>query len=57
MVSVARTRYNDAVRQYNTATQVFPSNVIAGWFGFSQKDYFEANQGTENAPKVNITPS
>ncbi len=55
MVSVARTRYNDAVRQFNTATQVFPSNIIAGWFGFLQKNYFEANQGAENAPVVNIT--
>ena len=56
MVSVARTRFNDAVREYNTATKVFPSNVIAGWFGFSERAYFKATtSGAENAPKVNIT--
>ena len=56
MISVARTRYNDAVRSYNTAVQVFPSNVIAGWFGFSERTYFQATTpGAENVPKVNIT--
>ncbi len=56
MVSVARTRYNDAVRNYNTATKVFPSNVIAGWFGFVDRTYFAATTtGAENAPVVNIT--
>ena len=54
MVSVARIRYNDAVREYNTATKVFPSNMIAGWFSFTEKSYFEANQGAQNAPKVEI---
>lgn len=54
MVSVARTRYNDAVRSYNTAVQVFPSNVIAGWYGFSERTYFSANPGAEEAPKVDI---
>lgn len=56
MVAVARIRYNDAVREYNTATKVFPSNVIAGWFGFTERTYFKATTlGAENAPKVNIT--
>ncbi len=55
MISVARTRYNDAVRQYNTATRVFPSNVIAGWFGFTGRTYFQATTpGAENAPEVDI---
>ena len=55
MVAVARTRYNGAVQEYNTAVKVFPSNLIAGWFGFSQRTYFQAAAGAENAPKVNIT--
>ncbi len=55
MISVARTRYNGAVRDYNTATLVFPSNVIAGWFGFSERTYFQARPGAEEAPVVNIT--
>ena len=56
MVAVARTRYNDAVRSYNTVVQVFPSNVIAGWFEFAERTYFSAvTPGAENAPKVNLT--
>ncbi len=56
MVSVSRTRYNDAIREYNTATKVFPSNIIAGWFGFGERDYFKATTpGAENVPVVNIT--
>ena len=56
MISVARTRYNDKVREYNTAVLMFPSNVIAGWFGVSERTYFKAiTPGAENAPKVNIT--
>src|SRR3990167_846832 len=54
MVSVARTRYNTAVRDYNTATKVFPSNVIAGWFGFSERTYFQSRPGAENAPVVDL---
>jgi len=56
MVAVARTRFNGAVKDYNSAVQVFPSNVIAGWFGFKEKTYFKAtSEGAENAPKVNLT--
>lgn len=55
MISVARTRYNDAIRNYNTATKVFPSNVIAGWFGFFERTYFSSQKGAENAPVVNVT--
>lgn len=54
MVSVARTRFNKAVRDYNTAVRVFPSNFIANWFGFTQKAFFEAADGSENAPDVEI---
>ncbi len=56
MVAVARTRYNGAVKDYNSAVQVFPSNVIAGWFGFKERTYFAATaSGADKAPKVNIT--
>src|SRR3989344_4511388 len=54
MVSVARTRYNEAVRQYNTATKVFPSNVVAGWLGYSERTYFQSRPGAENAPVVDL---
>lgn len=54
MVAVARIRYNDAVRDYNVAVRAFPSNVVAGWFGFELKNSFDAPQGTEAAPVVDI---
>lgn len=57
MVAVARTRFNAATRDYNSAVQVFPSNMIAGWFGFSQRQYFEARPGAEEAPEVEINIS
>jgi LemA protein len=54
MVSVARTRYNAAVKDYNAMTMYFPSNVIANWFGFSAKPYFDATPGAENVPIVDL---
>ncbi len=57
MIAVSRTRFNTAVRDYNSAVQVFPSNMIAGWFGFSQRQYFEARPGAEETPEVEISIS
>lgn len=51
-VAVARTRYNDVVREFNTKIQRIPGNIIAGWFGFISKPYFEATAGAENVPAV-----
>ena len=53
-VAVARTRYNDVVKQYNVRTRSFPGNFIAGWFNFTQKTSFEAEAGAEKAPKVSF---
>ncbi|MFH1161821.1 MAG: LemA family protein [Candidatus Jorgensenbacteria bacterium] len=51
-VSVERQRFNDTVRVLNVAVKTFPSNVIAGIFGFGERTYFEAAAGAENAPAV-----
>ncbi|MBI4034036.1 MAG: LemA family protein [Candidatus Brennerbacteria bacterium] len=51
-VSVERKRYNDAVRTLNVAVKRFPTNVIAGIFGFSEETYFEAAEGAEAVPEV-----
>ena len=48
-IAYARQFYNDSVLSMNQATQVFPSNVIAGMFGFREHEYFET-QGTEREP-------
>ena len=51
-ISVERNRYNDLVRDYNTAIKTFPNTMIAGMFGFSEKSYFKSVLGAEVAPKV-----
>ena len=52
-VAFSRQGYNDAVMKYNTAREVFPSNIIAGMFNFSEAPLFEVeNPGERVAPKV-----
>jgi LemA protein len=53
-ISVERKRFNDVVREYNTAVRVFPSSFVAGQKGFKEKPYFEAEAGSNKAPKVNF---
>ncbi len=51
-ISVARQKFNEAVKGYNSYIRSFPRNFIAGWFDFEKKGYFEAEAGAEQAPKV-----
>lgn len=51
-ITVERNKFNEAVRAYNVSIRRFPSNILASVFGFSQKGYFTANAGAENAPVV-----
>ncbi|HIH24224.1 TPA: LemA family protein [Candidatus Woesearchaeota archaeon] len=51
-VKVERDNFNEAVKDYNVKVRRFPSNIIAGIFGFDVKTGFAAAPGTENAPKV-----
>jgi LemA protein len=51
-INVARTRYNEVVRDYNTSVRSFPANLFAGVFGFEPKTPFEAEAGAEDAPDV-----
>ena len=44
-IAYARQYYNDEVRSYNTKVQSFPTNFIAGKFGFKEREYFEAPEG------------
>ncbi len=53
-IAVERGRYNDEVKIFNSKIVVFPGNVLAGMFGFSQKAYFEAAAGAKVAPKVEL---
>ncbi len=40
----ARRYYNAVVRDLNTKVEMFPSNIIAGMFNFTKKEYFEINE-------------
>ena len=51
-ISVARQKFNESVKDYNSYIRSFPRVVYAGWFDFEKKGYFEADAGTENAPNV-----
>jgi LemA protein len=51
-ISVERRRYNDLVRDYNTQIKTFPTNMLAGMFGFTEKAYFQSVTGANQAPKV-----
>jgi len=51
-ISVERKRFNDMTRDYNTQIKTFPTNMLAGMFGFSEKQYFQSVTGSETAPKV-----
>ena len=53
-ISVARQVYNDVVNSYNSAIQVFPAVLIAGMMGFKERDFFEADEGSREAPQVSF---
>lgn len=54
-INVARTRYNEQVRAYNTDVRSFPANIFAGIFGFDRREPFEADPGAEDAPEVDFS--
>lgn len=51
-VSTERTRYNEAVKEYNIKVRRFPANIFAAIFGFDKKEQFSADAGAQSAPKV-----
>lgn len=51
-ISVARQRFNQAASAYNAYILKFPSNLIAGMFGFDRATLFQADESAQAAPKV-----
>ena len=52
-ISFARQFYNDIVMQFNTRTEIFPSNIVAGMFNFKPAELFELeDEAAREAPKV-----
>jgi LemA protein len=55
-ISYSRQAYNDQVLFYNNKIEVFPSNMIAGMFGFKQSEFFEiTDAGDREVPKVDFS--
>ena len=51
-IAYARQFYNDSVQRFNTKIQTFPTMIIAGMMGFKAREFFEAEQGSAEVPKV-----
>jgi LemA protein len=54
-IGFARQYYNDQVRAMNTRVEMFPTNIIAGLFGFKRMSFFELeDSAAREAPKVSF---
>ncbi len=51
-ILTARTRFNEAVKPYNTHIKTFPNSLFAGVFGFKEKAYFQSVAGAEKPVEV-----
>lgn len=51
-ISTERRKYNEEVRNYNVKIRRFPTNIIAGMFGFEKREMFESQEGADIAPVV-----
>ncbi|MGD8388546.1 MAG: LemA family protein [Desulfobacteraceae bacterium] len=51
-IAVERRRYNETVRVFNTRVRRFPTNLVAGMFGFDKAEFFEVPEEARTAPKV-----
>ncbi len=51
-ISVERRKFNQATQNYNTRIRRFPGAMIASFTGFEKKEYFQAQEGADTAPKV-----
>ena len=51
-INQSRRYYNGTVRDYNQSVAVFPSNLVAGMFGFTPEPFFEEEAGSRIVPKV-----
>ncbi len=51
-IAVARMRYNESVRAYNTTTKRFPTNLVARFFDFEGREYFDVPEAAKEIPEV-----
>ncbi len=53
-INVARQDYNKAIEDYNLRVKRFPSVILARLFGYTDKPYYKADEGTEKAPNIDF---
>ena len=53
-IAVARQHYNEAVNKYNKKLKMFPASIVANMSGFEKADYFEADEGAKEVPKISF---
>jgi len=53
-INKARNDFNKEVQAFNTYIKQFPTNLMAGLFGFGEKGYFKAKEGSENVPEIDF---
>jgi LemA protein len=56
-IGFSRQHFNSTVREFNTAIQTFPNVVIAGLFGFRERDYFQIAEADAAVPQVDLSTS
>lgn len=49
-IQAARRFYNGNVRDFNTKIQIFPNNLVSGWFKFTPREFFELEEAKEKEP-------
>lgn len=53
-INTARMDYNAAVQTYNASIRSFPTNILAGIFGFERREQFQAQEGAQEVPAVDF---
>lgn len=51
-LQAARRIYNTDVQRYNSAIQTVPSNIVAGIFGFKEKEFFQIEEYKKENIKI-----
>jgi len=54
-IAVERRRYNETVKAFNIRIRRFPTNMVAGMFGFEKATFFEVPEERQEAPKVDFS--
>jgi LemA protein len=53
-IAVARRDYNESAKEFNSRIRKFPTNILAGIFGFEKKGYFEVSEEDQELPEVDF---